>query len=98
MLKDVFEFPCPCCGKRIELDTRTGLTRAIKVEEKLGKDLDGLLADSKQESHRLDSIFQKSKDQVGKQKERLEDMFGKAIDEAKKDQDKTRPRNPFDLE
>ena len=98
MLKDVFSFPCPCCGKLIELDTRNGLARAVKPEEKLGgKDLDGMLADTKKESERLDSFFNKAKDQQSKQKQRLDGLFGNAVEDAKKDKDK-KPRNPYDLE
>ena len=99
MLKDLFSFRCPCCGKSIELDTRSGIARAAKPEEQQSqKDLDKMLADSKKEADRLDSFFKQAKDQQKKNQDRIEGLFGDAIEDAKKDKDKTRPRNPFDLE
>ena len=97
MLKDLFQFKCPCCGKLVEIDTRSGIARAVKVEDQ-GKDLDSMLNESKREAERLDAFFHQAKTQQKKQGENLEKLFGDAIEDAKKDPDKKKPRNPFDLE
>ena len=100
MPKDVFEFSCPCCGKRVEVDVRTGAARAVHFEEsKKGKDLEGLIAEQSKESQRLGDVFQSAQDQQRRQKERLEDLLKGAKEEVKKEKDKPRkPANPFDLE
>jgi hypothetical protein len=99
MLKDLFEFSCPCCGKRIELDLRTGRSRAVKPEEKKGgKDLDSLLADQKHEGQRLGTVFDKASDQQRTDKQRLQDLFESAKEDTKKEKDAPRPRNPFEME
>ena len=100
MLKDRFEFPCPCCGKRIEFDIRTGEARAVKPSEaRHGKDLDTLLSDHKQEGERLDHMFRDAERKTRKQPDRLKDLFEKAKDEVREEgDDGVKPRNPFDLE
>lgn len=98
MPKDLFVFPCPCCGKQIELDVRTGQTRAVRAEDKLGgKDLDALLHSQKKESERLGSLFDQAKDGHGKQKDRLDDLLKRAKDDAKKNEDEKLKR-PWDLD
>ena len=94
MPKDVFEFPCPCCGKRIELNTRTGRSRAVAFEEsKDGKNLDDLISDQKQEGDRLGSMFDEAqKDHEGRP-QHLDDLFSDAMDAAKDDDEK--PPHPF---
>lgn len=100
MLKDLFEFSCPCCGKRVELNVRTGAVRAVLFEEsKKGKDFDGLVADQTKESERLGDVFQNAQEVQRKQKQRLEDMLRDAKEQVKKEKDKPlKPRNPFDME
>ena len=100
MLKDLFQIKCPCCGKPIEIDTRSGIARALKVEDiKGGKDLDTMLQESKREAERLDAFFHQAKDQHKQQEQRLDKMFGEALEEDLKDPNKKKkPRNPFDLE
>lgn len=99
MLKDLFQFKCPCCGRQIEIDTRSGLARAVRVEDMQGgKDLDAMAEEGKREAARLDAFFHKAKDQQKRQGEHLEKLFGDAIEDVKKDPDKKKPRNPFDME
>lgn len=98
MADSVFTFSCPCCNKRIEVDTRSGKARAVRPDEaKGGRDLDSLLSAQKKDSDRLDQLFSSAKDGVAKQNEALDAELKRAKDEAKKDKD-TRPRNIFDLE
>jgi len=98
MADTVFTFSCPCCSKRIEVDTRSGKARAVRPEEaKGGQSLDSLVASQQQEGKRLDDLFRSAKDGVSKQRELLDEQLRKAKDEAKKDKD-TRPRNIFDLD
>lgn len=100
MAKDLFEFSCPCCGKRVELDVRSGRVRAVRPEEaKGGKDLDRLVADHRRESERLGNLFADAADQQRRQGERLDELLREAKREAAKDDpERDRPRSPFDLE
>lgn len=98
MPKDVFQFSCPCCGKAIEVETRTGRARAVKPEEKRGGgDLDQLVQKQQQEQQRLTDVFSQAQKQQARQQEHLDDLLQKAKQEAKKDQDE-RPPSPFDLD
>lgn len=98
MADTVFTFSCPCCNKRIEVDTRSGKARAVRPDEaKGGRDLDSLLSAQKKDSERLDTLFSSAKDSVAKQRDALDAELERAKDEAKKDKD-TRPRNIFDLD
>ena len=98
MARHIFQFHCPCCGKRVELNVRNGKARAVKFEESAkGKDLDRLLEDQKHEGERLGSLFDEAKDDHSRTGDRLDDLFNKAAEEAKKDPDGP-PPNPFDLE
>ncbi len=98
MAKNVFVFKCPCCGKDIEVDTRSGTIRALKFEDSAhGKSLDKLVVDQKHESDRLEGMLDKASGSLTGDKKRLDDLFGDALEQAKKDKDK-KPRNPFDLE
>ncbi len=98
MAKHIFQFPCPCCGKRVELNVRNGKARAVKFEEsKKGKDLDGLVEDQRHEGTRLGSVFDEARGDQSRQAERMDELFDQATEDAKKDKDK-KPFNPFDLE
>lgn len=98
MAKDSFEFSCPCCGKRIEVNVRSGRARAVRFEEsEKGKDLDGLLADQGGEKARLREQFGDAIDQQKRRRETLDDLFESAREEAEKDKD-TKPFRPFDLD
>ena len=98
MPKDIFQFACPCCGKQIEVDVRSGRARAVVPKEAKGRgDLDTLLEQHKTEGQRLDSVFDEAQQRHVKERERLEQLFGKAVDDAAKAKDE-KPPNPFDLE
>lgn len=98
MSASLFTFPCPCCGKLIEVDTRSGKARAVRAEEaKGGRNLDDLLAAQKKDQQRLADLFSSAKDQQAKQQEALDEKLRRAKEEAKKDKD-DKPRTPFDLD
>jgi len=95
MPREVFEFSCPCCGKRVELNTRNGKVRAVNVEEsKHGKSLDDMIADQKDEGGRLESMFDEARTDQASAKEHLDDLFSEAKEATKKD-DKDKPPHPF---
>jgi len=98
MSKDLLTFPCPCCGKQIELDVRTGKARAVVPgEAKNAADIDQLLKAQQKEQRRLADVFDSAKQDQKKQSKTLEDLLDKAKDEAKKTPDK-KVRRPWDLE
>jgi hypothetical protein len=98
MADTVFTFPCPCCNKLIEVDTRSGAARAARPQEaRGGRDLDDLLADQRRDASRLGDLFTSAKDLEKRQADRLEQQLRRAREEAKKDPDQ-RPRNIFDLD
>lgn len=100
MAKNLFTFPCPCCGKMVEVDTLTGKARAVRAEEaKGGQNLDSLLQAHQKESQRLDSLFDSAKGVEKSAKDRLDAQLRRAKEEAKKDKDKDqRPPSIFDLD
>jgi hypothetical protein len=99
MLQDVFTFPCPCCGKTVEVNVRSGKARAVRPDEaKGGRDLDSLLAQQKRESERLHDMFDSARDQQAKNIERLTKELDRAKEEAKKDPKRDGPKNVFDLD
>ncbi len=98
MSESIFQFDCPCCGKRIEFDVRSRKSRAVKVvEAKVKKDFDALLADQNIERKRLDGAFGQALDAQRKEKDALDDMFNTAKKKAKADGD-DKPHRPFDLD
>lgn len=97
MPKYVFRFSCPCCGKDVEVDTRSGKARAVDPNEKMGKDFETLVSEQHKASERFDSMFDSAKRDQHRQQDRLEKLFDDAAEKAKHDEDQ-RPRNPFDLE
>lgn len=98
MKKSLFTFPCPCCGRQVEVDTRSGKARAVRPEETKGKgDLDQLLDAHSRESQRLDKLFGDAKHGQASDRDRLEEQLRRAKEEAKKDKDE-RPPSIFDLD
>lgn len=97
MAKDIFQFACPCCGKSIEVNTRSGKARAVKPQEAKGKDLDSLINQHKGESDRLRSKFDEAKNDQASLPSRFDELLSDAARRAKEDGD-SKPRNPFDLE
>ena len=97
MARHLFRFRCPCCDKHVELDTRSGKARALKVEDsKPAGDMDKLLAQQEHESERLTDVFQEAAEDQTRHKNKLDDAFSQAFEEAKDDKEK--PPNPFDME
>ncbi len=98
MARHLFRFRCPCCDKRVELDTRSGKARAVKVDEsKAARDIDKLVSEQKHEGERLTSIFDQAASDQNKQRKQLDQMFGEALEEATEDEDE-KPPNPFGRE
>jgi hypothetical protein len=98
MAETVFTFSCPCCQKRIEVDTRSGRARAVRAEEaKGGQSLDDLLRAQKSEQQRLGDLFSHAKETEAQRSERLARELERAKQAARLDP-KEKPRNPFDLE
>lgn len=98
MAETVFTFSCPCCNKRIEIDTRSGKARAARPQEaKGGRDLDALLADQRRDADRLGDLFASAKDLEKNRDDLLEQQLRRAKEEARKHPEE-RPRNPFDLD
>lgn len=98
MAKSLFRFPCPCCDKMIEVDTRSGKARAVQAAERSGgQDLDDLFAAQQNEAERLDDLFSSARETEERQGDELERKLRRAKDEAKKSPDE-KPRNPFDLD
>jgi hypothetical protein len=98
MAKTLFTFPCPCCNKMVEVDTRSGKARAVRADEqKGGQSFDDLLDAHKGDSDRLGDMFSSAKDSESKRESQLEKQLRRAKEEAKKDQD-DKPRNIFDLD
>ena len=95
MPREVFEFSCPCCGKRIELNTRNGKARAVNFEEsQKGQTFDDLVAGSKQDGDRRASAFDEAQRDTERQEQRFEDLFDDAKKAAEKDRD-DKPPHPF---
>lgn len=94
MPREVFEFSCPCCGKRVELNTRNGRARAVNVEEsKKGKSFEDMLSDQKNEGQRLGSMFDDARHEHESRNKTLDDLLADAKDAVKKD--KGKPPHPF---
>ena len=96
MADGIHTLRCPCCGKRLEFDAKTGKARALTVAE--NDDLDRLVAKQKREAERLDAVFDDARASQAKESERFDELFRKASDEARTDPDRDKPRNPFDLD
>ncbi len=98
MPKDLHQFACPCCGKQIEIDTRSGQARAVKpAEAKGGQDLDQMFKAQKRDSERLGKVFDDAKGREGQQQDALADLLKQAKQDAKKNPDE-KLRRPWDLE
>lgn len=99
MKKSLFTFSCPCCGKNVEVDTRSGKARAVRPEEAKGKgDLNQLLDAQTRESDRLDNLFSSARDRQAGDLDHLDKQLRQAKEETKKDNKDERPPNIFDLD
>lgn len=98
MPKDVYSFPCPCCGKSIEINIRSGKARAVRPQDqKGGQDLDQLLASQKREHQRLHDMFDEARRSQADSAAKLDDALQRAKDQARQDPDE-KPPSIFDLD
>ena len=93
MSNHLIEVLCPCCNKRIEVDTRNGKARALRTDD---SGLDDLVAEQKGRSSALADMFDSAISDQKQDSSRLDQLFEQAKDDAK-DDDST-PSNPFDNE
>jgi hypothetical protein len=96
-MSDRVEVTCPCCSAKLVVDAATG---EILAEERPkvdhGKSFDTALDEVRHGEKRRDEAFHKAFDKT----QRLDDLLSKKFEEAKKKaaKDKSKPRNPFDLD
>ncbi len=96
-MSDNVELTCPCCDTRLVVDAATG---EILSEERPKVDhsktfdsaLDEVRGGAKRRSEAFSKAFEKTK--------RLDDLLEQKFEEAKKKaaKDKSKPKNPFDLD
>lgn len=101
MARHLFRFRCPCCDKYLELDTRSGNARPLKTEEVSAKptaDIDKLVGQQKHEGERLTDVFEQAAADQARHKQKLDDAFSRAFEDAKDAKDDGKPPNPFDLD
>ena len=96
-MSDRVELTCPCCSTKLVVDGATG---EILAEERPEPDhtatFDSALGAVQSGEQRRHDAFAKAFDKT----QRLDDLLSKKFDEAKKKaaKDKSKPRNPFDLD
>jgi hypothetical protein len=93
--KHLLTVRCPCCSKRIEVDTRNGKVRAL---DKLDGGLDALLESHKTEGRRLADAFDSATDEEKNAGRRLDDLLREAERDVRENPDKGDPLRPFDLD
>jgi hypothetical protein len=93
MSRSLLRLDCPCCGRPIEIDTRSGKARSMRTGD---AGLEDLLDKHKGESSRLADAFEAARQEHAHEDERLDELFRDAREKAKDDDSK--PRSPFDLE
>lgn len=99
MPKDLYQLDCPCCGKRIEINTRSGRARAMRPEERLGGgDLDTLLDKHKREAERLDDMFRDANETAKRARTEQQKLFDRAREQIDQEDPKGPPPNPFAME
>ena len=96
-MSDNLQVTCPCCETRLVVDTASG---EILSEERPKVDhsktfdsaLDEVRGGAKRRGEAFSKAFEKTK--------RLDDLLDKKFEEAKKKaaKDKSKPKNPFDLD
>ena len=91
------QIDCPCCGTKLVVDAETA---EILSEERPKQDteqsFEKAMTDVRTGSRRREEAFSKAFDRT----RNLDDLLDKKFEEARKkaEKDKTKPRNPFDLE
>lgn len=99
MPKDLYQFDCPCCGKRVEVNTRSGRARAVRPEERAGGgDLDALLDKHKRESDRLDDMFRDASEGARRAGKEQHERFDRAREQVEKEEPQDKPPHPFQKE
>lgn len=94
MAQTLIEFDCPCCGERLEIDTRSGKVRRLRTDQ----GLDDLMKKQKGETRRLDDLFDRATHDTKTEKDRFDDLLDEAKRKATEDDDGPDPRRPFDLD
>ena len=96
-MADRVEVTCPCCSTRLVVDSETGeILSEERPEPDHAKTFDSALSDVRSGSRRRADAFSKAFDRT----QRLDDVLNKKFQEAQKKaaKDKSKPRNPFDLD
>lgn len=93
MTRHLITLSCPCCGRSLEVDTRSGKARAHGRRD---GGLDDLIDKHRGESERLGGLFEGARDAERSRDTELDDLFRDARDKSKDDKDK--PPSPFDLD
>ena len=98
MVDKIIQFKCPCCHKKLQLDTETKRAQAVKFEAKTdGAELDRLIDDQTKQSQQRGDFFDQAQSAERKRDNEFDDLFSNAIDDAKKHKD-DKPNRPFDLD
>jgi hypothetical protein len=97
MHKDLYKFPCPCCGKKIEIDVRTGRARAVSTGSDGDNPFGDLLSAQKRDQERLGEAFDSARQRQIKQQEELDRKLEQAKEDARDAPDEE-VRRPFDLD
>ena len=96
-MADRVETVCPCCSTKLVVDAESG---EILAEERpkvdVEKSFEKAMGQVKSGSQRREEAFSKA----FKKTQKLDDLLDKKFEEARKkaEKDKSKPRNPFDLE
>lgn len=96
-MKERVNITCPCCSTKLVVDVET--EEILSVEQPVvdqTKTFDSAMDQVRGGEQRRDDAFLKAFDKT----QRLDDVLGKKFEEAKKKaaQDKSKPRNPFDMD
>ena len=98
MADNAIQIQCPCCHKRLEVDTGTGRVKAVKVERKTDtRELDQLMDAQRGQDEKLSDAFAQAQDAESKRDGQFDDLFQDAVEDAKKHADE-KPKRPFDLD
>ena len=96
-MADNVEVTCPCCETKLVVDSASG---EVLSEERPrvdhSKTFDSALSEVRGGAERRSEAFSKAFEKT----KRLDDLLDKKFEEAKKKaaKDKTKPRNPFDMD
>lgn len=98
MVDKIIQFKCPCCHKKLQLDTETKRAQAVKFEAKTdGVEIDRLMDKQNQRNRQLGDMFDQAQSAERKRDNEFDDIFSNAVEDAKKHKD-DKPNRPFDLD